>query len=314
MQPEAALDYKSYWRPETFDDRPVTRAFWDDPLPTVQGMLTSEHLAFYDDAVGGMICPFNRKLLKPASYELTLGWRCMVEGKDRRLSEKEPWLEIPPNSIAFVSMQQVLRLPHYIVGRFDLAIDFIYEGLLLGTGPQVDPGFRGALGCPLHNISDDSIYIRLGQPFAKMDFVKTAPALSARRRAVWRDGGNEEADITAELRRKDPPPSYLEDVKLFKDGDPKWREPIYDYVRGKRPRSSVAPLKAAVQRLQRYGVLGLVTLALTAGTFFVLYVEARTNNLARKETVAEQRAKTDSELEQLRDQVRDLRRAVRARP
>lgn len=309
MQPEAMLDYRTYWQPDTFDDKPLKRAFWDDPLPHVQGMLTSEYIAFYDRAVGGMIYPFNRNLLKPASYELTLGWRCVVEQRDVRLSEKEPWLEIPPNTIAFVSMQQVLRLPHYIVGRFDLAIDFIYEGLLLGTGPQVDPGFRGALGCPLHNISDDPIYMRLGQPFAKIDFVKTAPPLRARRRGTWRDETHEEADVTTEVRQK-APPVYLNDVKLFKDGKPKWREPIYDYLRAKRPRSSVAPLKAAVQRLQRYGVVGLVSLALTAGTFFVLYVEARTNNLATKEEVTEQQAETARELVRLRNEVRDLRRAV----
>src|SRR5215210_8287202 len=119
MQRET-LDYRTYWRPETYADRPLKPSFWDDPCPDVQGMLTSEYIAFYDRVVGGMICPFESERLKTASYELTLGWRCLVEGKDIRLSEKHPWLEIPPNSIAFVSMQQVLRLPHYIAARFDL--------------------------------------------------------------------------------------------------------------------------------------------------------------------------------------------------
>src|SRR5205823_1683477 len=87
---------------------------------------------------------------------------------------RRPWLEIPSNSIVFVSMQQFVRLPHYIAARFDLAIEFIYQGILLGTGPQVDPGFQGYLSCPLHNISNESVYIQLGHPFAKMDFAKTS--------------------------------------------------------------------------------------------------------------------------------------------
>jgi deoxycytidine triphosphate deaminase len=299
-------DRYTYWKPESYADAELKQAYWVDPRPDIQGMLTSEYIAFYNDAVGGMICPFDDGLLKAASYELTLGWRCVVEGKDVLLSEKDPWLKIPPNSIAFVSMRQVLRLPHYIVGRFDLAIDFIYEGLLLGTGPQVDPGFQGALGCPLHNISNDPIYIRLGHPFAKIDFVKTAPPMRAQRRVVWQHLETP-ADVAAQLKAPDTrDAAYLRNVKLFKKGDPEWREPIFGYLRGKRPRSSVAPLKQAVERYQRYGVIGLVTFLLTAGTFLVLYVQARTENLATKDALTRQQAETDRQLDSLRRRVREL--------
>jgi deoxycytidine triphosphate deaminase len=87
----------------------------------------------------GMIHPFKKENLKPASYELTLGPEWQHQGKIGRLTEDEPILTIPPNSIVFASMQETLALPHYIAARFDLSIEFIYKGLLLGTGPQVDP-------------------------------------------------------------------------------------------------------------------------------------------------------------------------------
>src|SRR5438105_1715161 len=128
-----------YWRKP---DNLVPRAeYWCDPLPDVQAMLSSDLIAYYNSVVAqpGMIDPFNPANLKPAAYELTLGPNYLIEGEERLLTPEEPWLELPPNSVVFVSMQERLVLPHYIVARFDLAIEFIYQGILLGTGPQVDP-------------------------------------------------------------------------------------------------------------------------------------------------------------------------------
>ncbi len=301
-----------YWRQEFWaDDAPLTRAYWDDPLPDVQGMLTSEYIVAYQHLVGGMILRFEDRLLKPAAYELTLGRRCMVEGSDHLLSEEDPWLEIPPNSIAFVSMEQVLRLPHYIVGRFDLAIDFIYEGLLLGTGPQVDPGFQGALSCPLHNISNDPIYIRLGQEFAKIDFVKTAPPLRPGKALQWRDEIDDVEELGNVIGHK-PAPRHLEDVKLFKDGDPEWREPIYGYLRAKRPKSSVKPLRDDVRRLQRYGVVGIIGVFLTSLGFLALYVQARTERLASRDDVTELRERIDDRDRAAQAEIRRLRARIAA--
>lgn len=306
------LDYRRYWQKSEFEDKRLTQAYWVDPRPDVQGMLTSEYIRFYDRAVNHMIFPFEDELLKPAAYELTLGWRCMVERRDRLLSDQRPWLEIPPNSIAFVSMQQVLRLPHYIVARFDLIIDLIYEGLLLGTGPQVDPGFQGALGCPLHNISNDPIHIKLGAPVAKIDFVKTAPPLRAQRRAKWLREVKDEDDLEREITRKDRP-AYLADVKLFKHGERRWREPIYGYIRGKRPQSSVAPIRRQLEQLRRFGVLGLISLVLTAGTFIVLYVQAKTDDLPTFKDLDEERQQTNEQLERLRLEIDRLRQQISTR-
>ena len=121
---------------------PLKEAYWVDPMPDWQGMLSSDLIAYYDEQVGGMIGPWNDDLLKPASYELTLGPTCLVDGKPRTLEEDDPWLEIPYNSIVFVSMAQWLRLPHYLAARFDLAIEFIYQGILLGRDRRLIPAFR----------------------------------------------------------------------------------------------------------------------------------------------------------------------------
>jgi hypothetical protein len=47
------------------------------------------------------------------------------------------------------------------------------RGILLGTGPQVEPGYQGFLSCPLYNLTDQAIKITLGDDFATIDFERT---------------------------------------------------------------------------------------------------------------------------------------------
>jgi deoxycytidine triphosphate deaminase len=279
-----ASDPYEYWR-QPPGGSGVTRSYWVDPQPDWQGMLTSEHIRFYHEVVGGMIRPFNRELLKPASYELTLGARYMSEGADRVLDEEDPRLVIPPNSIVFVSMQQVLCLPHYIVGRFDLAIDLIYQGLLLGTGPQVDPGFQGALSCPLHNISNAEIELRLGNPFAKIDFVKTIPRDAQLREEL--QGIKEEEDLARWSEQIKTTRPYF---RLFKGGEKQWREPIFDYTKGKRPKSSVAETVRQVEFLRRISLVAAIGILLSAAGLVFGVAQLTTRGTATK-----------SEVQQLRD-------------
>lgn len=288
-----------YWRKP--DEKGLRPAYWDDPKPEWQGMLTSEHIRFYHEVVGGMIRPFDDRRLRPASYELSLGARCVVEGEDVLLDERNPWLELPRNSIVFVSFQQVLCLPHYVVGRFDLAIHFIYQGLLLGTGPQVDPGFQGALSCPLHNISNNPIYIRLGETVAKIDFVKTIKRSPEVREKLAEFEKEDELREWAE--RKDEEQPYTQYAKFFKGGDTPWREPIYGYLPGgKRPGSSVAELNARVERARRQSLFVIVGVLLAAAALVFTVVELATDRLAPEADVRELQLCQAALVEQLQAQ------------
>lgn len=288
----------------------LTAAYWDDPWPELQGMLTSEHIRAYHDAVGRMIRPFDPERLKTASYELTLGARYLVENEEGLLTTAQPRLRLPPNSLSFVSMQQVLCLPHYLVGRFDLAIDFIYQGLLLGTGPQVDPGFQGGLSCPLHNISNQEIILELGHPFAKIDFAKTVPRPAAVQ-AAWK-GLKTEDDLRGWIEAE-PSSSYS---RLFKGGRPDWRKPIFDYLGAKRPTSSVAKLQAQVNRLRNIGWIALAAAALTiligVPTLILQTTDLFTNNLAKESAVTKVERESVTRDQSLDRQVRRLQNQVRS--
>ena len=298
----ADLDPSNYWK------RPpgsLTNAYWEDPLDDVQGMLSSDLIKYYNDAVGGlMIDPFSEERLKPAAYELTLGPSYLLEGEEQTLSADSPWLTLPPNSIVFVSMSERLMIPHYLVARFNLAIEFVYQGLLLGTGPQVDPGFQGVLSCPLHNISSQAVHIQLGYPFAKMDFAKTSGLRAAHKAKQLADFGSEE-DLYSSAERREPNGLRGEGggpVVLFNFRN-RWRQPIYDpaYAGQKRVTSSLAQLQRQIRdsgtRVERFGrdVSRFRRFGLAGGLAVVLAIVAILVTLAQLD-----RSYTDAKIEAIR--------------
>ncbi len=69
-------------------------------------------------------------------------------------------------------MSPDFRIPDYIALRFNLKITHIYRGILLGTGPLVDPGFNGKISIPLHNLTTNDYIFRGGEGLIWMEFTK----------------------------------------------------------------------------------------------------------------------------------------------
>jgi deoxycytidine triphosphate deaminase len=157
------------------DDRKLK---YEDPHQGERGLLLSDQI--HELCLAGLIiCKgYDPKYLRPASYTLTIGELYIdSNGKQQRLSKVGDSFIFKKNSIVYVSASEELDLPYYIVARFNLRVQWVYEGILLGTGPQVDPGFRGCLSCPLYNLTNLDITIKRGQPFATIDFEKTTSFL-----------------------------------------------------------------------------------------------------------------------------------------
>ena len=83
--------------------------------------------------------------------------------------------KLRPNSIAFVELEPTFRLPSYIAIRFNLTISHVYKGLLLGTGPLIDPGFCGKIYIPLHNLTTNEYTFRGGEDLIWVEFTKLSP-------------------------------------------------------------------------------------------------------------------------------------------
>jgi deoxycytidine triphosphate deaminase len=155
-----------------------------DPFPnTPAALLSADHIIEYVEKTG-MIAPFDgrsgeKSPLKAASYESKIGNVAFIYERGINYPKtiyngSQEFLEIPANSIVFVESDIYFRLPPFIAVRFNLQINHVHRGLLLGTGPLVDPGFWGKLCIPLHNLTNEPYHISKDDGLIWIEFTKTS--------------------------------------------------------------------------------------------------------------------------------------------
>ena len=127
-----------------------------------------------------LIDPFEPGRLRLDSYQLTLGGQAHVGGRHHVVTKSSP-LILDPHQVAVVSTREVLRIPRFLVARWSLRVQKIYQGLLWTGGPQVDPGWVGQLFCPIYNLSERKVELNFEEALFTIDFVRTTPATDAYR-------------------------------------------------------------------------------------------------------------------------------------
>lgn len=152
-----------------------------DPFPQIPAaLLNSADIEDYVRTVG-IIDPFDSVQLKSGSYKISLSGEVHLwhpESKEKQIiSVDKPGekFTLDPNSIAYVFLGTKLYLPDYLALRFNLSITFVHRGLLLGTGPLVDPGFCGRLFIPLHNLTSRPYELSYGDGLIWAEFTKLSP-------------------------------------------------------------------------------------------------------------------------------------------
>lgn len=116
------------------------------------------------------------EMIQSASYDLKLADKYWCQGKYITLDDKNPTAEIPPYSFILVQAKEFAILPRFIAASFDTTVTLFMNGVILSNGPQVDPGYRGALFCMLYNTSDTSMGVTRGKHFATIQFCTTTLA------------------------------------------------------------------------------------------------------------------------------------------
>lgn len=159
---------------------------WDEApknLKIPDTLLTSHHIIEVVKETG-VVSPFfyseglRKDRLKKAAYEGRIGSKAYIY-KDKNCPErifdssKDEYLKVPRNSIVFVESDLDFRIPDFIALRFNLQIQHVHRGLLLGTGPLIDPGFWGKLCIPLHNLTDEDYEIPHDEGLIWIEFTKT---------------------------------------------------------------------------------------------------------------------------------------------
>ncbi|RED17720.1 hypothetical protein [Parasphingopyxis lamellibrachiae] len=151
-------------------------------LPIPDTLLSSEDIQTVVKATGA-ISPFyvgggRESRLKKAAYEGRIGSKAYIYRTHHQPdvifdAERDDVLKVPSNSIVFVESDIDFRLPDFLALRFNLQIKHVHRGLLLGTGPLVDPGYWGKLCIPLHNLTDQDYEIEKSEGLIWIEFTKT---------------------------------------------------------------------------------------------------------------------------------------------
>lgn len=198
-----------------------------DPFPDIPpALLNSADIHSYVNTIG-MIYPFDKGQLKSASYAAKIAGECKYWDEEKKkfktitLSRECDKLTLRPNAIAFVGIEPTFRLPDYIALRFNLKITHVYRGLLLGTGPLIDPGFEGNISIPLHNLTNNEYVFSFNETLIWIEFTKTSPIQGSGKIK------NEEEEFQKHLR-------YLNQKKFPED---KKYKPL-DYYLGKALKGS----------------------------------------------------------------------------
>ena len=142
-----------------------------DPHPNEHGVLLRSRIKCYAEA--GMILPFEEDKLKSAGYRLSIGDEYYLGGVRYRLQCSQDSIIIPPYEVAIIKTTEYLKIPWFLIARWNIRVSHAYDGLLWVGAAQVDPGYEGYLSCPIYNLSNKPIQLFRGENIALIDFVKT---------------------------------------------------------------------------------------------------------------------------------------------
>lgn len=293
-----------------------------DPFPKIPpALLNAGHLASYAMATG-MIEPFERsQLTKPATYLVRVEGECRYRDEDGKLvnfylsddpqaranhADVRDRVRLAPNSVCFLTLAPEFRMPAYIAARFNLLIRDVYRGLLVGTGPLVDPGFTGRLSLPIHNFTNREYFIKAGEGLVYFEFTKM----------TWSNPG-------PSPQQPQWLPAPINDQPPFPASKAK-RKTLDDYLDGATgsgpPTSAIGPtmkkmgkqVAQAQKLLAAYTLGGIAAAAALVFTAWSLYAGAQQFTASAQTELRDGRGKVSEEIANVKAKQEELERLFKA--
>lgn len=182
-----------------------------DPFPDVEPALLNYVDAYRYIYTCGIIDEFREEKLNGITYACSFSgnaYFCKPDEKEMQLLEPgmDDYYVINSNSITYLEIEETIRVPEYLALRFNLSVSNAYKGLLLGTGPIIDPGFVGKLYIPLHNLTANEYKIKKGAELILIEFTKQS------RNKKWENSVSPTNVPSLEIKTKDFKP-----LRTFKE-------------------------------------------------------------------------------------------------
>lgn len=117
--------------------------------------------------------PLDQSCLESASYDCRVGMEAFVSGTDEKIDVANKGLVIiDPGEFAVLVTRERVHCGPQIAAQLGLCSLYPRKGLILLSGPQVDPGFGGVLVVRVTNLAPRRVTLAYEAPFLTVQFFK----------------------------------------------------------------------------------------------------------------------------------------------
>ncbi len=119
------------------------------------------------------VTPFAEQCLQPASYDFRVGTEAYLSGSEAIVDVATRGLVvIEPGEFAVLTTRETIRCGPRYAAQLGLESRYARQGLVLLSGPQVDPGFRGVLVVRVVNLAPRRVTLPYEAPFLTVQFFR----------------------------------------------------------------------------------------------------------------------------------------------
>jgi dCTP deaminase len=119
------------------------------------------------------IDPFTDECLEAASYDFRIGNQAFQSGTDEITDVANKGLVIiEPGEFAVLTTRESVKCSSQFAAQLGLDSKYARQGLVLLSGPQIDPGFTGVLIVRVTNLAPRRITLMYEAPFLTVQFFK----------------------------------------------------------------------------------------------------------------------------------------------
>jgi len=117
--------------------------------------------------------PFDDSKVEPASYDARVGkWAFSSSSREKTDLSARGMLIVEPGEFAVLESRERVELDNRTAAQLGLRSEYARRGLLMLSGPQIDPGFVGILVVRLINLAPKPIALPFEAPFLTLQFFR----------------------------------------------------------------------------------------------------------------------------------------------
>ena len=117
--------------------------------------------------------PFDPNRIEPASYDVRVGnWAFASSSKEKLNLAQKGVLIIEAGEFAVLESRERIELDNKTAGQLGLRSEYARHGLLMLSGPQIDPGFKGIIVVRMINLAPKSVALPYEAPFLTVQFFR----------------------------------------------------------------------------------------------------------------------------------------------